>query len=215
MTLISSISFHFIRPCDGASGVVGLHPCYSRTYNIGASSHPIPRPNLVLDTSWGYLCVHGAYNHRLYTMAVTTLESIDTKSRFYYVVLMYATHSVRAVTECIERRWRWSSFVTNYSSIVSVLKFSSLRANIEILLRPLSVNYGRLWKRLSCLLLSSDSFQILFWVQSVDRFRREDVSSHFKVIIRGLFFFQGPIGREFRTSWESDEALRRCIAQYL
>ena len=50
-TLISSISFHFISPCDGASGVVGRHPCYSPTYNIGASSHLIPRPDLVLDTS--------------------------------------------------------------------------------------------------------------------------------------------------------------------
>ena len=54
-TLISSISFHFISPCDGASGVVSRHPCYSRTYNIGTSSHLIPRPDLVLDTSWGYL----------------------------------------------------------------------------------------------------------------------------------------------------------------
>ena len=50
-TLISSISFHFIRPRDGASGVVGRHPCYSRTYNIGVSSHLILRPDLVLDTS--------------------------------------------------------------------------------------------------------------------------------------------------------------------
>ena len=50
-TLISSISFHFISPCDGASGVVGQHPYYSRAYNIGASSHLIPRPDLVLDTS--------------------------------------------------------------------------------------------------------------------------------------------------------------------
>ena len=41
-TLISSISFHVIRPCDGASGVVGRHPCYSRIYNI--SSHPSTRP---------------------------------------------------------------------------------------------------------------------------------------------------------------------------
>ena len=48
-TLISSISFYFIRPCDGASGVVGRHPCYSRTYNMGASSYLIPRPDLVLD----------------------------------------------------------------------------------------------------------------------------------------------------------------------
>ena len=43
-TLISSISFHFIRHCNGASGVVGRHPCHSRTYNIGASSHPSTRP---------------------------------------------------------------------------------------------------------------------------------------------------------------------------
>ena len=50
-TLISYISFHFISPCGGASGVVGRHHCYSRTYNIGASSHLIPRPDLVLDTS--------------------------------------------------------------------------------------------------------------------------------------------------------------------
>ena len=45
-TLISSISFHFIRPYDGATGMVGRHPCYSRTYNMGASSHLIPRPDL-------------------------------------------------------------------------------------------------------------------------------------------------------------------------
>ena len=54
-TLISCISFHFISSCDGASGVVGRHPCYSWTYNIGASSHLIPRPDLVLDTKWGYV----------------------------------------------------------------------------------------------------------------------------------------------------------------
>ena len=34
-TLISFISFYFISPCDGASGVIGRHPCYSRTYNMG------------------------------------------------------------------------------------------------------------------------------------------------------------------------------------
>ena len=56
--LISSISFHFNSPCDGALGVVGQYPCYSRTFNIGASSHLIPRPDLVLDTSWGYLFIY-------------------------------------------------------------------------------------------------------------------------------------------------------------
>ena len=53
--LIHFVSFH--PPLDGASGVVGRHPCYSRTYNIGASSHLIPRPDLMLDTSWGYLYI--------------------------------------------------------------------------------------------------------------------------------------------------------------
>ena len=43
-TLISSISFHFISPCDGATGLVGRHPWYLRTYNLGASSHPSTRP---------------------------------------------------------------------------------------------------------------------------------------------------------------------------
>ena len=60
---ISSISFHFISPCDGASGVVGRHPCYSRTYNIRASSHLIPRPDLVLDTSWGYIDYRYLYHY--------------------------------------------------------------------------------------------------------------------------------------------------------
>ena len=34
-TLISSILFHFNRPCDGATGVVDRHSCSSRTYNVG------------------------------------------------------------------------------------------------------------------------------------------------------------------------------------
>ena len=50
----SSHSFRFIRPCDGASGVIWRHPCYSQTFNKGASSHLIPRPGSVSDTSWGY-----------------------------------------------------------------------------------------------------------------------------------------------------------------
>ena len=56
-TLISSISLHFVCPCDGATGMVGRQPCYSLTYNIGASSHLIPQPDLVLDTSWGYFII--------------------------------------------------------------------------------------------------------------------------------------------------------------
>ena len=40
----SSYSFRFISstPGDGASGVVGRHPCYSQTFNKWASSHLIP-----------------------------------------------------------------------------------------------------------------------------------------------------------------------------
>ena len=45
-TLISSISFHFIRPCDGASGVIDRHPCYSQIFNKGGFivSHFSSRP---------------------------------------------------------------------------------------------------------------------------------------------------------------------------
>ena len=43
----SSHSFHFIRPCDGVSGVIGRHPCYSLTFNKGALSHLIPWPSPV------------------------------------------------------------------------------------------------------------------------------------------------------------------------
>ena len=42
--LIHFVSFH-------PSGVVGRHPCYSRTSNVGASSHLILRFGLVSDTS--------------------------------------------------------------------------------------------------------------------------------------------------------------------
>ena len=51
--LNSSFSFHFISSCDAATGVVGRHPCYSLTFSIGASTHLIPRPEPVSDTSWG------------------------------------------------------------------------------------------------------------------------------------------------------------------
>ena len=36
-------SFHFIPTCDGAFGRL---PCYSQTFNKGATSHLIPRPAL-------------------------------------------------------------------------------------------------------------------------------------------------------------------------
>ena len=51
-TVISYISFDFISPYDGATGVVGRHSCYSLTFKLGASSHLIPRPGPVSDTSW-------------------------------------------------------------------------------------------------------------------------------------------------------------------
>ena len=40
--LIHFVSFHFICPCDGATGVVGQHSCYSQTFNKWASSHLRP-----------------------------------------------------------------------------------------------------------------------------------------------------------------------------
>ena len=45
-----SFLFHFVSPCDVAADMVGQHSCYSLTFNIGDSSHCIPRPSPVLDT---------------------------------------------------------------------------------------------------------------------------------------------------------------------
>ena len=53
-TLISFISFHFISPCDSASGVVGRYPFKSLTFRLGASSHHIPRP----DPVFGHELIH-------------------------------------------------------------------------------------------------------------------------------------------------------------
>ena len=41
--LIHFVSFHFINPCWGATGVVGRHPCHLLIFNIGTSSHLILR----------------------------------------------------------------------------------------------------------------------------------------------------------------------------
>ena len=51
--LVHFVSFHFIRSCDGASGVVGQYPCYSQIIHIEASSNLIPRSGPVSDTSLG------------------------------------------------------------------------------------------------------------------------------------------------------------------
>ena len=64
-TLISSVSFH--PPLWWCVRRGRPDPCYSRTYNLGASSHLIPRPDLVLDTSWGYLFFYAYRNW--YTVA--------------------------------------------------------------------------------------------------------------------------------------------------
>ena len=45
--------FHFIHACYGVSGMVSQH-CYSLIFNVGASSHLIPRPGPLSDTSSGY-----------------------------------------------------------------------------------------------------------------------------------------------------------------
>ena len=81
--LISSTSFHFISPFDGASGVVGRHPCHSLTYNIGASSHLIPRPDLVLDTSWGYLFIYTVSSLAWQSLAILRGECMWLRAHYY------------------------------------------------------------------------------------------------------------------------------------
>ena len=49
--LIHFVSFHFLRPCDSASCVGGRKRFYSKTFNKGASSHLIPEPDPVWDSS--------------------------------------------------------------------------------------------------------------------------------------------------------------------
>ena len=49
--LIPFVLFHFIRSCDGATSMVGRHPCYSQIFNKVASSHLIPRPGSVSGTN--------------------------------------------------------------------------------------------------------------------------------------------------------------------
>ena len=49
--LIHFVSFNFTRPCDDAPGVVGRHPFYSQSFNVGASTHLIPRSDTVSDMS--------------------------------------------------------------------------------------------------------------------------------------------------------------------
>ena len=63
ISYLSSHLFHFIRPYDDASGVVGRHPFYSQIFNKGASSPVIPRPGPVSNMSWGYLFI---YNLAIY-----------------------------------------------------------------------------------------------------------------------------------------------------
>ena len=50
----SSHSFHYITPCDGATGVTGRHPWNLLTFNIGASSHPSTRPCVGHDLRFVY-----------------------------------------------------------------------------------------------------------------------------------------------------------------
>ena len=50
-TLISIILLHFISPYGGVSGVIGRHPCYSLSSNIGDSQHFIPPPGPVSNIS--------------------------------------------------------------------------------------------------------------------------------------------------------------------
>ena len=40
--LIHFLTFNFMSLCNGTTGGIGRHPCYSLTFNIGAEPHSIP-----------------------------------------------------------------------------------------------------------------------------------------------------------------------------
>ena len=85
-TFISSISFHFISPCVGGSGVVGRHLCYSRTYNMGL--HRISS----LDP----------------TLCWTRVEDIYL---FYYLETLLRCHIIYNDFSVFTRRWCISAVV--------------------------------------------------------------------------------------------------------
>ena len=142
-TLISSISFHFISPCDGASGVVGRHPCYSWTYNIGASSHLIPRPDLELDTSWGYLFICGVHNTDHFTIKVFHLWcfvlikfNLQTYNSFFLYANLYRRCS----------KWPpWAVMQASDRRITDSLTLSHVPGVCRICWHPCSIRWRRIF----------------------------------------------------------------------
>ena len=53
-TLISFILFHFICPCDGASGKVGWYPWYSQIFRGFIAFHPSTWPCIVIVVVLGF-----------------------------------------------------------------------------------------------------------------------------------------------------------------
>ena len=75
---LSQISFHhFICPCDGASGIIGRHPCYSLTLNKGGfiSSHPLTRPCV------GHKLRITYESHNIILVIVSRLKHADLKGQ--------------------------------------------------------------------------------------------------------------------------------------
>ena len=72
--LIHFVSFRFISPCDGATGVVGRHTSYLLTFSIGVSSHLIPRPGPVSDTTW-YFFYEVTEAYYIFLLCITCLIS--------------------------------------------------------------------------------------------------------------------------------------------
>ena len=83
------VSFHFIRLCNGATGVVGWHPCFSLAFNIGVSSHLIIRPGPFSDTIW--YCFINVTRHS--KLCYTVLRSVtDLLSQCPLVLIIPGCH---------------------------------------------------------------------------------------------------------------------------
>ena len=81
----SSHSFRFIPPCDGASGVIWRHPCYSETF---IASHPSTR-----------LCV--GHELRIYSAYSKILSTGSHIIVYYYNYYYYAISKKRDLSSFI------------------------------------------------------------------------------------------------------------------
>ena len=83
------VSFNFIHPCNGATGMLGRHPWYSQIFNVGTSLHLFPRPGPESDTTWEKISHQVAIQFYFYFITYTgwTRTSVTKKYGRYRMLI--------------------------------------------------------------------------------------------------------------------------------